>query len=203
MTVPPSDPSGTTVDPASGGDGKSVSLETYQKTLSAEKNAKQKARELQEQLDVINAQKSVEAEHKLLEEKKHLEVIENLKREKLELETKTKSLLQDRTDSRKLNSVLGLLQEKGVSLEGQYLGLVPLDQINIGDDGSIDLTSVATVVQDFQKQHPRLVASAKGFLPSDKTASGAQTMSVEQWAKLPTLKEKEDALRSGKVMKPK
>jgi hypothetical protein len=201
MTVPPSDPSGNTVDPASGGDGKSVSLETYQKTLSAEKNAKQKARELQEQLDVINAQKNVENEQKLLDEKKHLEVIENLKKEKLELESRTKSLLQDRTDSRKLNSVLGLLQEKGVSLDGKYLGLLPLDKINIGDDGSIDLTSVATVVQEFQTEHPRLVAPAKAFLPSDKTGHNAGNISYEAWCKLP-LKEKEDALRTGKY-KPK
>ncbi len=174
------------------------SFETYEKTLKAERNAKQKLQEVQERLlSFENEKKSVE-EQKLLNEKKHIEYIEQLKREKQELEVKTSSLLQEQTDFRKLNAALGLLQEKGVQLESKYLGLLPLDRIEITDEGSIDLTSVSQVVTDFQKEHPRLTAPAKAFLPSDKSNSSANSLSVDEWKKLP-YKEKQEAMKAGRV----
>jgi hypothetical protein len=195
--------SGSSSDLASGdgaGDGKPkhVSFDTYEKTLRAERNAKQKLQEVQERLLTFeNEKKSVE-EQKLISEKKHVEYIEQLKREKLELEQKTSHLLQEQTDFRKLNATLGLLQEKGIQLEAKYLGLLPLDRIEITDEGSIDLTSVSQVVTDFQKEHPRLTAPAKAFLPSDKSGSAANALSVEEWKKL-SYKEKTEAMKAGRV----
>jgi vacuolar-type H+-ATPase subunit I/STV1 len=195
--------SGNSSDSASGdgaGDGKPkhVSYETYEKTLRAEKNAKQKLQEVQERLMSFENEKKTVEEQKLLSEKKHIEYIEQLKREKQELEQKTSHLLQEQTDFRKLNAALGLLQEKGVQLESKYLGLLPLDRIEITDEGSIDLTSVSQVVTDFQKEHPRLTAPAKAFLPSDKSSSSANSLSVDEWKKLP-YKEKTEAMKSGRV----
>lgn len=196
--------SGTSSDLASGdgahGDGKPkhVSFDTYEKTLRAERNAKQKLQEVQERLLTFeNEKKSVE-EQKLISEKKHVEYIEQLKREKAELEQKTSHLLQEQTDFRKLNATLGLMQEKGIQLEAKYLGLLPLDRIEITDEGGIDLTSVSQVVSDFQKEHPRLTAPAKAFLPSDKSGSAANALSVEEWKKLP-YKEKQEAMKANRV----
>lgn len=200
--------SGSSSDLASGdgaGDGKPnhVSLDTYNKTVKAERNLRQKLQESQEKLLTFENEKKAIEEQKLLSEKKYVEYIDQLKREKAEALDKASSLERDRIDSRKLNAALGLLQEKGVSLESKYLGLLPLDQINIGDDGSIDLTSVATVIQDFQKEHPRLTAPANKFLPNDKSSSGNQSMiSYEDWKKLP-LKEKKEAHKAGRVKPPK
>lgn len=201
MPSPQEVPSGN--DPLASGEGgeeasKSVSRETYLKTVDEAKTAKQKLRESNERLLVFETQQKALEEQKLLDEKKHVEYIDQLKREKAELVEKTSFLERDRTDSRKLNAAMGLLQEKGISLEAKYLGLLPLDQINIGDDGSIDLTSVASVVQDFQKEHPRLTMPAKAFLPNDQSRNGAQMMSIEEWKKLPYA-ERGAAARAGRV----
>jgi len=201
MTTPPHDPSG--IIPKASGEGsddvpKQVSYDTYQRTVEAEKAAKTKLRETQERLMIFENEKKSLEEQKLLEEKKHVEYIEQLKREKEELLNKSSSLERDRDDSRKLNAALGLLQQKGISLEPKYLGLVPLDQIAIVD-GQIDLTSVAAVVEDFQKEHPRLTAPPGKFLPNDKSGNGAQMIGLDEWKKLPSLKEKQDALKAGRV----
>lgn len=192
-----SDPGGN------GGDGgtekpKSVSYDTYQKTVNQEKTLRQKLQETQEKLLIFENEKRSIEEQKMLEEKKHVEFIEKLKQEKAAAEEKASRLAEEQRDFRKITAAMGLLQEKGISLESKYLGLLPLDQIQFTDDGAIDHTSVAEAVSIFQKEHPRLTLPAKAFLPSDKPGSSAQKMSIEEWKKLP-FKEKGEALKAGRV----
>lgn len=190
-----SDPGGN------GGEGdkpKVVSYDTYERTVNQEKTLRKKLQETQEKLLLFeNEKKSIE-EQKLLEEKKHVDVIEQLRREKQEAHEKATRLEQEQKDFRKITAAMGLLQEKGITLESKYLGLLPLDQIQFTDEGTIDHTSVSQAVSLFQKEHPRLTAPAKNFLPSDKTGTSAQKISVEEWKKLP-LKEKQEALKAGRV----
>lgn len=195
-----SDPGG---NGGSGGDKpKVVSYDTYEKTVNQEKTLRKKLQETQEKLLIFeNEKKSIE-EQKLLEEKKHVDVIEQLRRERHEAQERANRLEQEQKDFRKITAAMGLLQEKGISLESKYLGLLPLDQIQFTDDGTIDHTSVAEAVTTFQKEHPRLTAPAKAFLPSDKTGASAQKMSIDEWKKLPTAKEKHEALKSGRVNHP-
>ncbi len=196
----PENPSGNSPKARGDGEGKpeSVSYETYKKTVEAERSLRQKLKEREEKLlEFENEKRSIE-EQKLLDEKKHVEFIENLKRQNAELEHRAKSLESEQKDFRKLNAAMGLLQEKGIQLESKYLGLLPLDSIQLTDDGAIDFTSVAEAVTTFQKEHPRLTAPAKAFLPNDKSGSSAQKMSVDEWKKLP-YKEKQEAMKSGRV----
>ncbi len=185
------------------GDGKPkvVPYDTYDKSVKTEKQLRQTLQETRAKLDAFEAEKQAIEEQKLLSEKKHVELIEQLKREKSSLEQEKQSLWQDRVDSRKLNAALGLLQEKGISLESKYLGLIPLDRIEISDEGGIDFTSVTKVITDFQKEHPRLTAPAKAFLPGDKPGNSANMISYDEWRALP-YKEKTEALKSKRVREP-
>lgn len=195
-------PGGDSIGPGgtlSGSDKpKHISYETYEKTLNQEKGLRKRLQETQERLLVFeNEQKTVQ-EQKLLDEKRHLEFIEQLKREKADALEKAQRLERDQTDFRKLNAAMGLLQEKGIQLEAKYLGLLPLDQIQLTDEGGIDHNSVAGAVDMFAKEHPRLTLPASKFLPNDKTGNSAQKMSVDEWKRLP-YKEKQEAMKSGRV----
>jgi hypothetical protein len=182
-----------------GGDKpKQISYETYEKTLNQEKSLRKRLQETQEKLLIFENEHKATQEQKMLEEKKHLEFIEQLKREKAEALEKAQRLERDQTDFRKLNAAMGLLQEKGIQLEAKYLGLLPLDQIQLTEEGGIDHTSVANAVDNFAKEHPRLTLPASKFLPNDKTGNSAQKMSVDDWKKLPH-KEKVEAMKSGRV----
>lgn len=195
-------PGGTT--PAAGGSGEGdgtpqhVSFETYKRSVDAEKNAKRLLQETQEKLLVFeNTQREIE-QKKLLEEKRFTEVIDTLTKEKQQLLDQKTQLEQDRIDSRKLNAALGLMQEKGIVLDSKYLGLIPLESIRINQDGTLDHTSVASTVQTFQKEHPRLTISGKSFLPSDKPGQIPGKISVDEWKKL-GVGEKHKALKEGRV----
>lgn len=193
-----SDPGGN------GGEGdkpKVVSWDTYEKTVTQEKTLRKKLQDTQEKLLMFENEKRSIEEQKLLDEKKHVDVIEQLRREKAEAQERASRLEQEQKDFRKITAAMGLLQEKGIALESKYLGLLPLDQIQFTDDGAIDHTSVAEAVTIFQKEHPRLTAPAKAFLPNDKPGSSAQKMSVEEWKKLP-YKEKAEAMKAGRVNHP-
>lgn len=196
--IPGGDSNGSGGTGSGGERPKQISFETYEKTLNQEKSLRKRLQETQEKLLVFeNEQKSIQ-EQKLLDEKKHLDLIEQLKREKAEALQKAESLERDQKDFRKLNAAMGLLQEKGIQLESKYLGLLPLDQIQLTDEGGIDHTSVAQAVDTFTKEHPRLTLPASKFLPNDKTGNSAQKISVEEWKKLP-YKEKQEAMKAGRV----
>lgn len=182
-----------------GGDKpKLISYETYEKSLNQEKGLRKRLQETQEKLLVFENEQLTIKEQKMLDEKKHLEVIDQLRREKSEAIEKSKRLENDQIDFRKLNAAMGLMQEKGIQLESKYLGLLPLDQIQLTDEGTIDHTSVMTAVDNFAKDHPRLTLPANRFLPNDKTGNSAQKMSVDDWKLLP-YKEKQEAMKSGRV----
>lgn len=197
-----SSPGGTGPNAGGAGEGSdkpsSVSYETYSRTVQSEKKLRDQLRETQEKLAVFETEKQTREEQAMLDQKKHVEFIEQLKREKAQILGENEALKRDQTDFRKLNAAMGLLQEKGIQLESKYLGLLPLDQIQLTENG-IDHTSVASVIETFQKEHPRLVAPAKTFLPSDKPGDSGAKMSIEEWRKLPGKKEREEALRKGQV----
>lgn len=191
-------------DPNAGGAGSgsdkpsSVSYDTYNRTVQSEKNLREKLRETQERLTVFeNDQKSRE-EQSLLDQKKHVEFIEKLKAENAKLLGENEGLKSNELNFRKLNAAVGLLNEKGIRLDPQYYGHIRLDEIQLTDDG-IDHTSVASVIDTFQKEHPRLTAPSSKFLPSDKSGDSGPMMSLEQWKSLPSGKERQEALRKGQV----
>lgn len=175
----------------------SVSYETYNRTVQSEKKLRDALRETQEKLLMFENDHKAREEQSLLDQKKHVEFIEKLKAENAKLLGENEGLKRNETDFRKLNAAVGLLNEKGIRVDPQYYGHIRLGEIEITDNG-VDHNSVATVIETFQKEHPRLVAPSSKFLPSDKPGDSGPQMSVEQWKKLPH-KEKQEALRKGQV----
>jgi len=174
-----------------------VSLETYQRTVTSEKKLRDTLRETQERLTVFETEQKAREEQAMLDQKKHVEFIDQLKAEKAKLLGENETLKRNETDFRKLNAAVGLLNEKGIRVDPQYMGHLRLDEIQITENG-IDHSSVASVIETFQKEHPRLVAPASKFLPSDKSGDSGAKISVEEWKQLPP-KDKVEALRKGQV----
>lgn len=176
-----------------GGDKGTVSHDTYKKTMDQLKS-------VQSQLREFTKEKETREYNDRLAKDQHTQIIEEQKSKILELEAENNGHKQNILDTRKLHSALGLLHESGIQLEGQYYGMLQLDQIVVDESGRPDKTSVAKVVSDFKKQHPRLVMPAKNILPNDRPAGTVQPISIEAWKKLPP-KEQKEALASGNVEK--
>lgn len=178
-----------------------VKHSTYARAIDEVKTFKSKYRDVQAELNEYREKEKALAESRLLEEKKFQELITQQKTEIDALKQANDHHIKDKMDFRKFNAAMSVMQSKGINLDSQYMSLIPIDDIGISDEGDIDLTSVASVVDDFQKAHPRLTMPIKGLLPNDSSHSNSQKMSVEQWKKLPK-EEKYKALKDKKVKFP-
>lgn len=176
----------------------SVSYDTYNRTVQSEKKLRDALRETQEKLAVFENEHKTREEQAMLDQKKHVEYIEQLKKQNAEILGENQRLKSEQTDFRKLNAAVGLLNEKGIRVDPQYYGHIRLDEIQFTENG-VDHSSVATVIDTFQKEHPRLVAPSSKFLPSDKSGDSGAKMSIDDWKKIPDPKEKVEALRKGLV----
>lgn len=178
-----------------------VKHSTYMNVLDEAKNAKGKLRDALAELNEFREKEKQLQEQKLLDEKRHVEIIESLKAEKERLLAEVDNHVKDKLDFRKMNAAMAVMQSKGINLESKYFGLLPIDDIAITEDGNIDGTSVASVVENFQKEHPRLTMPSSKLLPNDKSGSQGQQLSIEQWKKLGRV-EKQQALKEGRVKSP-
>ena len=174
-----------------------VKYETYSRAIGEVKDYKQRFRDTQAELNEFREKEKAVQEAKLLEEKEYQKVIESLKAEKDQLANRVIEHEKNETDFRKMNAAMSLMQQKGISLEAKYMGLVPIDAIEMTEDGGVDLTSVSSVVDNFQKEHPRLTMPASKILPNDRSSS-ANMISKEEWHKLST-KDKKQALLDKRV----
>lgn len=185
---------------ASGGGEKGdfVGRKAYEKSVAAEKNLRSSNRELSARLAEYEAKEKAAAEQQMMEEKKFSEIIDQQKARISELEGTVTNQSQSMQDFQKMTAVMGMLQEKGINLESKYMNLVPLDKIQLQDDGAVNVASVSEVVSNFQQEHPRLVTPLSKMLPNDKSGSLKSQMSVEDWKKL-DYKEKQEAWKEGRV----
>lgn len=180
-----------------------VPRNTYVKVIDEVKSVKKRLAESEaKRIEHESALKAIE-EQKMLDEKKHLELIEMQKKKIADLENQNNVHVQDKNDFRKLNGLLSVMQQKGIQLESQYYGLLPLDKIGFDEEGNIDNASLAKAAEDFQKAHPRLTIPLAKLLPNNASGSGSgPKMSIEQWKKLDP-KERRKALAEDRVEKPK
>lgn len=167
-----------------GGGGK-VDYATYAKTMDELKSIKKQLAEGRSELKKFQDAEREAKNKKEIEDKNFLGVIDELRAENETLKQENVGHHTDKTNFRKLNLALGLLQSKGISLEDKYFGMIPLDQIIVGEDGKPDKTSVAKVVADFTKEHPRLVLPRDKVLPNDRSSNGTRKLSIEEYKKLP------------------
>lgn len=174
---------------ADGVEGKSpkqsVSHETYQRTVDAEKKLKQQNKELADKIAAREAQDKEAEEKRLLANQEHEKVIAQQKAE-IERLTKEGETRKEQVEiSRKLNSAVGLLSASGVQLDSRYFQLLDLDKITLDADGKPDANSVAKVVADFKRDNPLLVQGRKADLPGNSTGGSGQPLTLDAWKKLP------------------
>ena len=189
--------------PKGGAEGENGSTDyvkhsTYVGVIDEVKNVKSKLKGALAELNEYRVKEQQLQEQKMIEEKKYLEVIESLKAEKERLAGEVNTHLQDKLDYRKMTAAMSVMQAKGINLESKYFGLLPIDQIAITDDGDIDSNSVANVIENFQKEHPRLTLPTSKLLPNDKSGSMGPMISTEQWKKLGP-EERKQALKEKRV----
>lgn len=175
-----------------------VKRSTYVKAVDEVKSGKAKIREMAVELNEYKVERERLAEEKLLEEKNFTELFQQQKAQIETLTAQNETHQKDKTDFVKMQSALNVLQSKGVSLEQKYFDLLPLDQIQVTQEGQIDAQSVADVVEGFQKEHPRLTISAKALLPNNSTGSQGDKISMDEWRKLSPADRKK-TLKEGKV----
>lgn len=188
------------IDPNAGGDGQGeqvsdkVDYRTYKKTVDNEKKLKQLLAEQNARLSQFEQQQKAADEAKLIEQNQHLTVIEQLKKENEALKGNLSGLEQQRIEGRKLHSAVGLLNQKKIQLDPKYLDMIPLDQIQVDADGRPDMASVVKTVDNFIKEHPRLVTPLPNDLPGTKPGGSGSMLTYEEWTKLPP-KEKKDRFK--------
>lgn len=175
-----------------------VKRTAYTRAIDEVKSVKGKYKSALAELNEYKAKEKHLEEQRLLDEKKHVEVIETLKMQVDELAKANTQHMQDKLDFRKMNAAMSLMQAKGINLEQKYFGLLPIDQIEVTDDGDIDSNSVASVIDNFQKEHPRLTLPTAKLLPNDKSGSSGPMISIQEWKKLGR-EEKRQALKDKRV----
>jgi len=206
MTVEnqPEVPSGSEPIPASGEVGKKdyVSHDSYVKAVGEAKRAKQKLAEATSRLAEFDEQVRLQKESKLLEEKNFTELLGQKNAEIERLANENNSHIKDKLDYRKMNAALGLLQQKGINIDPKYMGLLSLDNILISEEsGEVVSDTVVSVVEGFQREHPRLVAPIGNLLPNLKSGQGQPKLSVDEWKKL-SPEDKRKALSEKRVNHP-
>lgn len=187
--------------PQGGAEGKNqdfVSREAYERAIDEVKQVKNKYRDASAKLNEFELIQKQAEEQKLLDEKNYLELIENLKVEKTNLENTNKQYITERENFRKMNAVLSQLQDRGINIESKYYDYLPIDSVSFDEDGKIDGTSLAGAVDNFVKEHPRLVLPSARILPNNKSENGGTQISVEEWKKLGPV-ERSKAYKEGRV----
>ena len=174
-----------------------VKYDTYSRVLGEAKTFKSKYRDALAELNDYKQKEQSLAEEKMLEEKKYSELIETLKTQNQQLASRVDSFQKEKVDFNKMTAALSVLQSKGINLEQKYLGLLPIDEIEVTEDGSVDHNSLTSVLDSFQKEHPRLTMPAAKIFPNDKSAD-SRMISVDEWKKLPK-DEKRKALLEKRV----
>ena len=192
-------PSGTNPDAGSEGKSDFVPYGSHVKVIDEAKTAKRKLADANARLAEIDAQNKLQNEKMLLEEKNFTELLTQKNSEIERLSGEVSDHVKDKRDFRKMNAAVGLLQQKGINLDPKYMDLLPTDQIMISEEsGEVVSDSVVSVVENFQKEHPRLVTPIGKMLPNQKSGQGLAKLSAEEWKKL-SPKDRQSAYKEGRI----
>jgi chaperonin cofactor prefoldin len=131
-----------------------VKYESYEKVLSQKKAVDSKLKELESALNEFRAKEKAEEEGKLMAEKRHEELIARLKADNEQLQSRIASTQTEIANSLKRQA---LERELGGFARPEYSQFADLSAIQLGDDGSVDLTSLSKEVARFREHHPHLL----------------------------------------------
>jgi len=168
-----------------------VKYSTYKKTVNEAKNLRVKHSEAISKLAEFEAKERERSEKQLIDDKKYEELLgqrdEELSTTRAELDQTRKN----EVDYRKMSSFLRGLGTS--SIGDDYLQLVPLDKIDLTEDGSIDQESLIATVSEFKQKHSRLLIEPKSDLPINRVGgSGTGKLSYKEWSNLKSSKDMKD-----------
>lgn len=156
----------------------SVAYDTYQKVLSEKKKAA-------ERLAVLEAEKA-ERDRKDMEAKGEYQKLIELERKRAdEALSKVSAFEEQMAHARKLKALLDAL---GGQVDDKFLGFLPIDQIAVDPESKeVNLTSVASVAENFKKNFPELIKNPNGPRLPNAAPQGndAGKISEAEWNKLP------------------
>lgn len=172
-------------DAGSAGEGKkdSVSYETHQRLLGQHKKA-------QARLDELEKIFKEQTEKNLKEKEDFKTLYETAKTELSKKESEISEFRQQLELSKKYKAFSSYLKEKhGAELASQdYAVLIDWDKVVINPDtGEIDKTVLANYVDDFAKSRKHIIVRPNDAkLPADSPKGGSNTISYDEWLKLPS-----------------
>lgn len=147
--------SGTTESTSSSTD--TVKYESYKKAVSQKKAAEARAKEVEEELNRIKAEKEAEEENKLKEQNEFKELYEQAQSKLKEAEDKHNQLESSIVTQKKKDL---LMRELGRVKRPEYLEFAALDQIDLSDP-----ESVKKVAESFRENHSDLIEPTKTTSP--------------------------------------
>jgi len=169
MTDTTSNPGGESSNPS--GIPEKVDFETYQKSLTQEKNAKERAKNAEEELKKLKDEKKSFEETKLKEQGEWQKIALQREQELKEAVESRTALEKNLIDSRKLSAVLDHLG--GKIKRSEYYSFIDVDKISFNPETrQVDESMVKSVAQEFVKNHPELIEFKTGKLPQDAPGGG-------------------------------
>lgn len=146
----------TTADGSAAASEETVSVPAYRKLLTQRKNDQEKMRSLQEQLDVINNEKSASAEAKLQEDGEYKKLIELKDAELLKFKEDNGILANEIHRSTKRQAFFGKME--GKLKKNAYENFIDFDSIVIDPSSQqVDSMSVDAAVKSFLDEYGDLV----------------------------------------------
>jgi len=168
-----------------------VKYSSYKKVLNEKKALGDKHADALAKLADYEAKDRDIQQQMLIDEKNFGEVL-TVKDQ--ELERLSNELNESRRNEQDYRKMTGFLSGLGTSkLESKYYSLVPLDEIKLEDDGTIDQSSLIETVAKFKTDHSRLIVDQRNDLPPHKVGdSTGKKLSVKEWKALASSKEMKD-----------
>lgn len=161
-----------------------VSYETYKRVLSQLKNTQAKLKEKEES--------ELQKQEMLLQEKGQWKDLVALKDQELS-QTRQKLIEKEQAESHLKETLFNAAKLQAVRdrLPGklerdEYMAFIKVDKVVLNPEtNEIDPTSVDLVVQDFVKNHAKLLSQQTVTLPNGMPKPATQ-LSYEEWVKLPS-----------------
>jgi hypothetical protein len=167
---------------------RSVSYETYLKTLDEAKTAKSKLRAIEDEKNKIQEEKmKSDGDWKgLLEARENR--IKELENETMDIKQKYTGLNERVTSSQKLSKVLSKL---GGDLDSKYYGLIDINEVKVNPEtGEIDDMSAAKVAENYRLEYAETIKkkfnpNAMGENRPGGESEQSEFISFAKWSKLP------------------
>lgn len=179
----------------------SVSLDSHKRLLAQRKADRARVRELEAERATMQAEREQAEADRLAEQNKYKELYEKEVKAKKDLESKLSDMTTSQITKEKK---LALDKALGGIKKSEYLGFADLASVQMNDDGTVDMESVATAANKFRESYPELVPTKQtGRIDTGAPRDAApkqprklSELSVKEMAKL--LREKTQAEKAAK-----